>query len=284
MGADQCSTGLAQAECNTAVGAGTVAGPSEAKCLGISDFVEQDARKSFGKEVFQPKKCIGRFPIGNMDFTQLDPDGRKQFALQLTLKVNGMLGYCRLSDNKTTWVNKKGDQPCLSDEFVYQRPRDIRARRVQMLQGYPTVFIGMKQFCTIPMRTGEAVYLNGAPADQYCDAPSKDPHYIFQNLSAELVDNKGDDSSNPLTVGPYPRMGWPKKFEIPFAALASTRLAPILEDRCFIFDPEAEKESSPPEWVWCVIAISGMLLLLSLLILQHRYRNRVSYARDKRSF
>ena len=66
-----------------------VAGPSEAKCLGISDFVEQDARKSFGKEVFQPKKCIGRFPIGNMDFTQLDPDGRKQFALQLTLKVNG---------------------------------------------------------------------------------------------------------------------------------------------------------------------------------------------------
>jgi hypothetical protein len=257
----------------------------EKKCLGISDFVEQESRQGFGKEVFQPRKCEGTFPIGNHEFGGLDHEGRKQFALELTMKVNAMLGYCRLSDNQTTWVNKKGDESCLSDmQTVYNRPRDIRAQRVQMLNGYPTVFIGIKQFCTIPLRKGEAVYLNGVPADDYCDAPSKDPEYIFQNLSAELTDNMGPDKSTPLTIGPYPRLKWDKKFEIPFGPDGATEMIAQFPTRCFTYDPSEESEKSPPDWVWCIVCLSAMLLLLSMLILQHRYRNRVSYARSKRVF
>jgi len=273
LGAEQCQVQTPQAYCNAAHASGMVAAPGDSSCLGITDFSEQEARNEYGLTVWRPRKCVGTFPIGNHEFSDMDLEGRKQFALELTLKVNSILGYCRLNDDQTKWVNKNGDMDCLDDPAVYKRPDDIRARRVQLLNGYPTVFIGIRQFCTIPFRKGESVYLNGEPYNDYCDAPSVDPEVIFKNLSNTLIENMGPDESTPLEVGPYPRLGWDKKFEIPYAG------KPLLPDRCFYY--EEDQDTTPPQWVWAVVGVSSMVLLLSFLILQHRYRNRVAYARSK---
>lgn len=212
-------------------------------------------------------------PIGNQDFSKMDKEGRKQFALELTMKVNSMIGYCKLNDDQTKWVNQAGDTDCLDDDWVYKRPIDIRANRVQLLHGFPTVFMQIKQFCRIPYRKGKPVYLNGDPYDDYCDAPSLDPEIIFKNLTKELEDNMGPDQSTPLTIGPYPRLNWDKKFEIPYSG------KPQMPEYCEYYTED--KDTDPPQWVWAVVGVSSMVLLLSVLILQHRYRNRVAYARSK---
>jgi len=273
LGASQCQLGSAQAYCNGAFASGTVAAPGDDKCLGLTDFIEQEARDSYGASVWRPRICYGRLPIGNQDFSKMDKEGRKQFALELTMKINAMIGYCKLNEDQTKWVNKQGDTDCLDDEWVYKRPGDIRSNRVQLLNGYPTVFVQIKQFCTIPYRKGKAVYLDGEPNDNYCDAPSLDPEIIFKNLTKQLEDNMGPDKSTPLTIGPYPRLKWDKKFEIPYDG------KPMMPSYCEFY--KEHKDTDPPQWVWAVVGVSSMVLLLSLLILQHRYRNRVAYARSK---
>merc|ERR1712178_362337 len=117
----------------------------------------------------------------------------------------------------------------------------------------------MKEFCLAEMRTGaydtDLKYNN----DKYCDKVSVSPETVFKNLTALLASKREDRG---MLIGEFniraaSKPGWPTK--------------------CFTYQPE--EQPAIPRWVWPLVTMACMAFLLSLLILQHKFRNRASYVR-----
>lgn len=146
-----------------------------------------------------------------------------------------------------------------TEPYMWYRPHNIRLRRVQLQKELVQVYCELKEFCMIPLRTGTPDYSLKYNEDQYCDKISAKPDDVYANLT-KLLDTKKPDRG--MMIG---------QFNIRKAS------KPQWPTECYTWQPEEEPKI--PRWIWSVTAIGAMCCLLSVLILQHRYRNRASYVR-----
>jgi len=252
LGANQCAKGMfPQQYCNARVSAAEVAPPgekaSEGKCLGLTDYQEAHGRQLFGHTPFVPEVCQAKFPLYEFKMADFGAQKRKEFMLALADKLNTIWGIYNASE-----------------EFKFVRPTTLRARRIQVKNSVISIFVEAKQFCAMPFREGKWVWTaaHGKATNEYCDVPGPPPHMVFQNLSIWL-------NSRPVGKGMQVGDFWIKQ-----SYMTQT---PQIPSKCFPW--EAEEEEEIPPWVWSLTALGSSLLLLSLLILQHRWRNSVSRVR-----
>lgn len=242
LGADVCQPTDATSFCNGRVSAGEVAAPNDLTCVGLSYYNSYYTLAHMAQKPFQPKACAGRFPIFNKAMVDMNSATRIDFMKSLAKKLNRIWGY---TDN---------DVP-----YKWYRPINIRLRRVQMMKGIVQMFAEVKEFCMIKMRKSTPDYSLKYNQDQYCDKISVTPTRVFANLT-KLLDTKKPDRG--MVIGEFNvrkgnQPGWPTK--------------------CYTWQPEEVPKI--PNWVWALTAVASMCCLLSVLILQHRYRNRASYVR-----
>lgn len=194
------------------------------------------------QEPFQPRACRARFPIFNKDMVEFNSDTRIDFMKSLAKKLNRIWGYTN---------NTK--------PHLWYRPKNIRLRRVQLQKGVVQVYAELKEFCLKPLRTGKIDESLKYNQDQYCDHVSVSPDMVYSNLT-KLLDSKKPDRG--MMIGDFrikkqSNPGWPTY--------------------CYTWQPDEVPKI--PGWVWALTAVGSMCCLLSVLILQHRYRNRASYVR-----
>jgi hypothetical protein len=219
------------------------------KCVGLSYYNTYYMMAMMAHKPFQPRACRARFPIYNVPMVEFNADMRVQFMKSLAKKLNRIWGYANKSDGVTPQ-----DKP-----HLWYRPINIRLRRVQLQKGVVQVYAELKEFCMIPLRKGKADYTLKYNQDQYCDKISVTPDDVYTNLTA-LLDTKKPERGmmiGQFNVRKVSEPGWPTY--------------------CYTWQPEELPKI--PGWVWALTALGSMCCLLSVLILQHRFRNRASYVR-----
>jgi len=248
---DDCQTSDATTFCNARVTSGEVASvtdTSAGKCVGLSYYNTYHMMTMIAKKPFQPRACRARYPIFNVDMVNFNADMRVEFMKSLSKKLNRIWGYTNKTDGTPN------EYP-----YMWERPKNIRLRRVQLQKGVPQVYVELKEFCMIPTRTGKPDYTLKYNQDVYCDKVSVSPDDVYANLT-DLLDTKKEDRG--MMIGQFnvrkgSDPGWPTY--------------------CYTWQPEETPKI--PGWVWALTAVGSMCCLLSVLILQHRYRNRASYVR-----
>lgn len=238
----ECQAETATSFCNKRVTAGEVAAPTDTNCVGLSYYNQYYMLGMMANKPFQPKACRARFPIFNKPMVEFNSDMRIEFMKSLAKKLNRIWGYL---DNAKT--------------FKWHRPVNIRLRRVQLQKGLVQVYAELKEFCLQNLRTGKRDDSLKYNQDQYCDRISVTPEKVYANLT-KLLETKKPERG--LMIGDFRikkenKPGWPTY--------------------CYTWQPE--EKPSVPGWVWALTAIGAMCCLLSVLILQHKYRNRASYVR-----
>lgn len=222
--------------------AGQVAAKGNDKCVGLDYFLKYYKLACMAKKPFQPRACAGRFPIFNKQMVDMNSDTRIDFMKSLAKKLNRI------------WNVSDAPNP-----YKWYRPVNIRMRRIQMMKGVVQVFAELKEFCMVPLRKGDRDPKLKYNNDVYCDKVSVKPDRVYANLT-KLLDTKKPDRG--MMVGEFRikkgnAPGWPT--------------------RCYTWQPEEKPDI--PGWVWALTAVASMCCLLSVLVLQHRYRNRASYVR-----
>jgi len=220
-----------------------VAKEGNKNCVGMDYFNKYWELVFKAKKPFQPMACSGRFPIFNKQMLDMNADTRIDFMKALAKKLNRIWNYT----NAVT-------------PHKWYRPVNIRMRRTQMMKGVVQVFAELKEFCMIKTRKGPNVASLKYNNDVYCDKVSVTPADVFANLTKLLATKKPDRG---VMVGEFRikaenKPGWPAK-------------------PCYVWQPDEKPDI--PGWVWALTAVASMCCLLSILILQHRYRNRASYVR-----
>jgi len=242
LGANQCQTENPEKYCKSNPLVASEADSALGKCVGMSYFEQYYMLSIMAQAQFQPRACRGRFPIFNKQMVNFNADMRVTFMKSLAKKLNRLWGY---SDN--------------ADPYKFKRPVNVRLRRVQLLKGEPQVQVEMKEFCLSEFRKGAYDPSLKYNQDAFCDKVSVSPETVFKNLTA-LLDKKRPDRG--MLIGEFnirksSKPGWPTK--------------------CFTYQPE--EAPAIPRWVWPIVTLACMAFLLSLLILQHKFRNRASYVR-----
>jgi len=242
----QCQEGTAAAFCEKRKADGEVASLEETtagQCVGLSYYNLYYTMAMLAQSPFQPRACRARFPIFNKNMVEFNADMRVDFMKGLAKKLNRIWGYAN---------NSKSHK--------WHRPVNIRLRRVQLMKGVIQVFAELKEFCMTELRTGTPDYTLKYNQDQYCDDVSVSPDDVYANLTA-LLDTKKPDRgmqiADTFQILKKSEPGWPTY--------------------CYTWQPEEKPKI--PGWVWMLTAIGAMCCLLSVLVLQHRYRNRASYVR-----
>jgi len=246
LGADKCQTDAATTYCDSQVSAGTVAGPTDINCVGMSYFVSLSTYSGMATSPFQPQACKGSFPISNKIMLDFNPDTRVAFMTAIVARFNKVWGY----------VNN-------TDTTKFARKKSVKLKRIQMKNGLVQIYIVVKEFCLLPLRAGQYDYSLKYNNDQYCDKVSVHPLTVFQNLTTTLQSKpKGIMIGGEFLVKwgdeTTPKPKWPV-------------------GQCYTWMPEEQPKI--PGWVWSITAVAAMCCLLSILILQHRYRNRATYVR-----
>lgn len=232
-----------KAFCEDGVKQGRVAKEGSTDCVGLDYFNKYWELAIKAKKPFQPMACSGRFPIFNKNMLDMNADTRVDFMKSLAKKLNRI------------WNVTNNANP-----HKWYRPVNIRMRRTQMMKGVVQVFAEVKEFCMVPTRKGTPDPKLKYNKDVYCDKLSVTPADVFANLT-KLLDTKKPDRG--LMIGEFrikkqSQPGWPSK-------------------PCYVWQPDEKPDI--PGWVWALTAVAAMCCLLSVLILQHRYRNRASYVR-----
>lgn len=251
----QDGTKTAKELCDARVTAGEVASEADSakgECVGLAYYNTYYDLTSVAKKPFQPRACKGRFPIYNVPMVEFNAEMRVEFMKSLAKKINRIWG---MTDRE--------------EPYKFYRPVNIRLRRVQLQKGVVQVYTEMKEFCLEPLRTGKVDVTLKYNEDQYCDYVSVSPDSVYHNLTKLLASKKPDRG---MMIG---------QFNI------RAESKPGFVDRegsnwpaskyCYVWQPD--EKPYPPRWVWALTAIGAMCCLLSILILQHRYRNRASYVR-----
>jgi len=252
LGATQCAKGMyPQQYCNARVTAAEVAPPgtkaASGKCLGLTDYQEAHGRQIYGTEPWVPEVCRAKFPLYDMVMADFGKAERKAFMLSLADKINRIWGIYNQSD-----------------EHKFVRPTTLKASRVQVLGGVISIHVEAKQFCAMPLREGKWVWnqAHGEATNLYSDVPVVPPSIVMSNLSAWLKSRPVDKG---MQVGDF----WIHQ--------EYRTVKPLIPaGKCFAWQAEAVED--PPPWVWSLTAL-GSSLLLSLLILQHRWRNSIHRVR-----
>lgn len=241
----QCQDKTDTAFCEERKDAGEVASLEESakgECVGLTYYNMYYSMAMLAQEPFQPRACRARYPIFNKQMVEFNADMRIDFMKSLAKKLNRIWGYT------------DAEEP-----HKWYRPKNIRLRRVQLQKGIVQVYVELKEFCMRPLRTGKYVDELKYNNDQYCDEISVGPEMVYSNLT-KLLDSKKPDRG--MMIGDFrikkaSKPGWPTY--------------------CYTWQPE--EVAKIPGWVWALTAVGSMCCLLSVLILQHRYRNRASYVR-----
>jgi len=178
----------------------------------------------------------------------MKPAIRVEFMKALAKRINTIWGYTNNPDHSDGTPGK------------WKRPINIKMRRIQLQKGVVQMFMEMKEFCLSDMRTGSYDWSVKYNNDKYCDDVSVSPEVVFANLTKILW---GKEADRGMMIGEFnirnqSKPGWPN-------------------EPCATWQPE--EKPSVPRWVWSLTAIGAMFLLLSILILQHKYRNRAAYVR-----
>eukprot|EP00656_Telonema_subtile_P016177 TRINITY_DN18530_c0_g1_i1.p1 TRINITY_DN18530_c0_g1~~TRINITY_DN18530_c0_g1_i1.p1 ORF type:complete len:168 (-),score=42.56 TRINITY_DN18530_c0_g1_i1:44-547(-) len=150
------------------------------------------------------------------------------------------------------------------DAHKFVRGDTLRNRRFQVTGGVVSLFLEAKQFCLAPLREGKWLWTKafGKATNLYCDVPGPLPATVWQNLT-DLLASKPEDEG--MKVGDY----WVRQ--------EYHTHSPQMPTKCFSW--EAEEEDAVPKEVWAVVSVGSCVLLLSLLILQHRWRNGINRVR-----
>jgi len=241
----KCQTDAATEFCEERMTRGEVASLEDTKagkCVGLSYYNMYYTMGMIAQTPFQPRACRARFPIFNKAMVEFNADMRVEFMKSLAKKLNRIWGY---TDNE--------------EPHKWYRPVNIRLRRVQLQKGLVQVYAELKEFCKIELRTGKADYTLQYNQDQYCDDISVTPDVVYANLT-KLLETKKPERG--MMIGDFrikkkSSPGWPTY--------------------CYTWQPD--EKPKVPGWVWALTAIGAMCCLLSVLVLQHRYRNRASYVR-----
>jgi hypothetical protein len=208
---------------------------------------------SHSQNQFQPRACTGRFPIWNKNLLEFRPAMRLEFMYALANRLNNIWGLTHVPDVKAT----------ADTAHKFQRPLSVRLKRVQNQKGLVQVYVEIKEFCMVELRTGEVNKALKYNQDKYCDKKSVIPDMVFNNLT-DILNTKALDRG--MMIGRFnirnqSKPGWPVE--------------------CRVWQPEDLPEI--PRWVWMLTSLGAMFAFLSLLILQHKYRNRASYVRHHES-
>jgi hypothetical protein len=238
----ECQTEAATTFCDARVQSGEVAAPGDDNCVGLSYYNQYFLMGMMAQKPFQPRACRARFPIFNKGMIDFNEDTRMQFMKSLAKKLNRIWGYL---DNE--------------EPHKWYRPVNIRLRRLQQQKGLVQIYAELKEFCLLKMRTGKRDDSLKYNQDQYCDKISVTPDTVYANLT-KLLDSKKPERG--VMIGDFrikkaSDPGWPTY--------------------CYTWQPE--EEPKVPGWVWALTALGSMCCLLSVLILQHMFRNRASYVR-----
>jgi hypothetical protein len=252
LGATQCAKGMyPQQYCNARVTAAEVSPPGthadSGHCLGLTDYQEAHGRQIYGHTPWVPQLCKAKFPLYETIMADFDKEQRKEFMLALADKLNKI------------WGIKNED-----DEHKFVRPTTLKAARVQVRDGVITIHVEAKQFCAIPFREGKWQWTeaHGKATNLYCDVPGPPPSAVFANLSIWL-------NTRPVEKGMQVGDFWIHQ--------EYKTVKPQIPSECYMW--KADEDEDPPPWVWSLTSVGSCLLLLSLLILQHRYRNSISRIR-----
>eukprot|EP00658_Telonema_sp_P-2_P018302 TRINITY_DN17178_c0_g1_i3.p1 TRINITY_DN17178_c0_g1~~TRINITY_DN17178_c0_g1_i3.p1 ORF type:complete len:374 (-),score=79.56 TRINITY_DN17178_c0_g1_i3:415-1536(-) len=249
LGAEQCAKKVAPTTfCGARVQAGEVAAPGVTDCIGLTDFQNNHGRLQYGHSPWVPEQCKGTFPLFEVPMVEFGKQPRKEFMLALADKINGFWG---LEDN--------------DDESKFVRGSNLIARRVQVKDGVIIIYVEMTQFCLTPLRQGKWQWTaaHGKATNEYCDVPGPAPLEVFRNLS-DWLDSRPEEEG--MMVGDF----WVHQEYL--------GVEPEFPKECYMW--EAEEEYNPPQWVWCLVSIGACLLLLSFLIVQHRWRNSIARVRN----
>jgi len=241
--------------CDARVGSGEVASEAETTagdCVGLDYYHKYYKLAMTAQKPFQPLACKGRFPIYNVEMVKFNGDMRVEFMKSLAKKLNRL------------WGMTDAEKP-----YKFHRPINVRLRRVQLQKGLVQVYTEMKEFCLVPLRDGKVDATLEYNNDKYCDKVSVSPLSVYHNLTKLLASKKEDRG---MMIGQFniraeSKPGWPDREGSDWPS----------SERCYTWKPD--EKPSPPNWVWALVAIASMCCLLSVLILQHKYRNRASYVR-----
>jgi len=248
----------------------------EPNCAGAEYYNNYYLKNVLAQHQFQPTTCKAIFPINNHQLTHFNPVNRIAFLSALGADLSRIWGYANKSDYKELQCFSEDPEHC----FMPSLPKDttpgfdikietgnIRLTMLQQLHGKVNIFVDIKEFCLVPLRTGPKNDNLTYNQDKYCDKVSVSIQDMLANLTATLESMREDRG---MWIGDFQFMAEDVIKEDP-----SESIWPVGE--CHTFQPPIPTKL--PSWVFAFATIGGMALLLGLLILQHRHRNRSSYVR-----